>query len=200
MNPSARFLDGDVTDVASALNVPTIPLPPPRPVTRFHVGLRPGSPAWHHNIYGVCFSQTSSTFTDDGKEQHKMGCIAELDADQLRKVRDGVQDRVVRWIYGRDPKTNRNRKVRAEIWDRNTAGFRPEYGDEPLAPYLIFEKINEEFLQPTAPEAIFADMEDAIKTAEKQEQKALSDPRDAKIRARAADAKLKGQKLDDDAV
>lgn len=194
-SPTTSYaLEGDTSFASPARNVPTIPAPPPVNVMRFHVGIRPGGPAWFHNIYGICFPQTSSLFDDDGTEHRKVGAVAELDLEQLRQVRDGIKNRVVRWARAKD-KAGVERKFNGEIWDRNTTGFRPQALDEPLAPYLIFERMKEESVQPDVADHIFHDLEDAISSAEKSEAKNLADPRDAKTRAKHADLKATGKTL-----
>jgi hypothetical protein len=190
-------------DVMSAMpsptNVPTIPVPPAKPLLRVHTGIRAGGPAWVHNIAGIPFPQTTSLYDDAGTEFKKVGTVVEMDIDQLRLVRDGVRRRVVRWTYG-ITKTGERKKVSAEIWDTTTGGFRPSPGDEPLEPYLIFEILKEESIQPALGGEVLRAMDEALANAQKSEQKAQQDPRDARTRGRHGEAKATGSKLSDEDV
>lgn len=170
------------------------------PTKRYHVGLVKDGPAWSQTFAGICFPVYSSSFDKADNEFRKEGAIVSLTQDQVKKIKEAIRNRVVRWNhYPEDYRDHKLAGLRcsAQIFDVRTNGFEPEKGDEPLVKYVYFKEAPPEFVEPSAPVAAFEEMDKAIAAAEKSEAVVQNDPVDAATRKLHGELKRAGAKLGD---
>jgi hypothetical protein len=157
------------------------------PTSRYHVGMVPGGPAWNYTFFGINFPTYTSSFDKSDNEFKREGAVYELTVAQVRKIREAIANRIVRWAFYPDDYRDAKRagtKASATIHDVRTRGFEPERGDEPLVKYIYFKPAPPEAVANPLPAATFAALDDAIRAAELAELEAATDPVDAKTRAK----------------
>lgn len=164
---------------------------------RYHVGLTPNGPAGFQTFAGICFPVYTSLYDETDNEFKRQGDIVELTTAQIRKIKEAIRNRVVRWThYPRDHKKAAERKS-AQILDVRCTGFEPEAGDEPLVKYVYFKEAPVEFQPAQLPVAAFEAMDRAVAAATVSEERAAADPQDAVTRAQHSQLKATGRTLGD---
>lgn len=167
---------------------------------RYLVGLVPNGPASNQTFAGVSFPVFTEGYDAEGNAFRKEGAVISLTVEQIKKIREAIQNRVVRWSHYAtdDPKVEkRGQRRAATIWDVRTRAFTPMAGDEPLVKYVIFKEAPPEFVQAPAPAAAFEAFDKALAEAEKTELEASASPEDAQTRAKHGVLKKAGLKLGD---
>jgi len=168
---------------------------------RYLVGIVAGGPAYNVTLGGVSFPVSTSETRKDGTEIERAGAIVHLSADDIKRIKDAVEKRVVRWrsipesvADGHGGKTQIMKRQQAFVLHVDTRGFEPEEHDEPLANYLIFEEAPES-TKPVA-DSFKTAIARELEVAAKHERDARNDPKDAQVREDHKLAKKLDQKVD----